>query len=170
MMIDVLLAAVAIASSYPPPIEPAGEGEVMCFRPNEARKTCAATGTYSDNGDGTFTNSATFLLPEQPVMVMKMKTILTVKDGVVCGTIHADGISSAVLSIDDKELSPDEARPTLDRLAASVFSPIVDKEICTTYVPTNGQLISKATFKGKPFGVDAVVKWVRPDEGYTVTP
>lgn len=109
------------------------------------------------------------LVSRDPVVVLQLKTRVTVKDNYVCGAIHAENIASGFLWVDGHRLSPDEAQPRLDRLTA-LFSGILDKDVCTTYVPSGDQLMSRASFDGKPFGVDAIVKWVSPNDGYTVEP
>lgn len=169
-MIVTVLAAMAVASAYPDPIAPASDGKAMCFMPDSVRKTCMSIGSYEDNGDGTFTNLGTMLLPGQPVTIVQLKTVVTAKDGAVCGAIHAKDMYSATVAVDGKRLSPAEAQPLLDWLTDSVFSNIIDEDICTTYELRDGQLTSKASLHGKPFGTDAPVKWVAPDEGYKVAP
>ena len=169
-MIGIFWAILAVAAPYPDPIAPAADGKVMCFRPDAARKTCASTGGYTDNGDGTFTNVGTMLISARPVTVVQVRTLATLRDGAVCGAIHAADISAATVTVDGTTLSPEDAQPILDRLLATVFSGIVDYQVCTTYVSRGGQLMSKASLNGQPFGIDAVVKWVAPGDGYRVAP
>lgn len=168
-MILALLATMAVASSYPDPLAPAADGKMQCYTPNAERKTCRSIGAYSANGDGTFTNTATILLSSEPVIVMESLTPVSIKAGAVCGTLKAEQVAAARLTMNGKALPAEEAQPILTQISTAMQN-VFGKEICTTYVPSGEDFVTKVTIDGAASWGNDTVKRVAPGDGYTVAP
>jgi len=163
------LAAAASTPAYPDPLAPAANGRVQCYAPTDHR-TCASTTSYTANGDGTFTNISTVLLSKQPILIAQTTTPMTIKAGAVCGAVRKQDIDAARLSINGQAVPADKSVPILASIAVAL-GPIIDHEICTTYVPRGNGFVAKAVMDGKPQpDQDQKVIWVSPADGYTVAP
>jgi hypothetical protein len=125
---------------------------------------------YRRLNDGSYANTATVLLSSEGPVVLETITPVTMREGAVCGSIRADDISAGKLRISNRLLADDEAAPILARVAQSM-APMINKEICTTYVQSANGIAAKATIEGMyRADADQKVAWIKPDDGYTVAP
>lgn len=167
-----LLAATALspANAYVGPLAPAGKGMTQCYAPDVAAKTCASMATYHLNADGAFTNKAMVLISKSPPAILEMNTNVQIKNGAVCGTIRAENITAARLTVNGADVPADQARPVLAQIASGMKA-VVGHEICTAYVQSGGNLVAKATMDGVPKpDQDQIMLWVSPADGYSIAP
>lgn len=165
-----LLTAASAASPAIDPLLPAQSGEMQCYEPDEARKTCRSLASYDKRDASSYDNRAIVLIsPSEPV-VLETVTPVTIQAGAVCGAIRPEDIQNGKLTISGRVLSADQAAPVLSRIA-DAMKPIMGKRICTTYVHEKDALIAHATINGvaQP-DMDQTVKWVKPSDGYSVAP
>ncbi len=165
-----LFLALLTATTYAAPLEPAAIGKMQCYVPDETRKTCASMALYKANGDGTYANTAIILLNKSPVVLMETVTPVRIVAEAVCGTIRAEDIAKAKLTVNGQVLTPEQAAPALAQVSTAMAS-IEGRDICTTYVENNLNLTAKSSIDGvaQP-AMDQAVKWVARADGYTVAP
>lgn len=165
MMIAMLLA-------LSDPLAPAARGEMQCYAPDVARRTCWALASYVRQADGSYLNTARVLADPTRDIAVEATTIVHVIDDSVCGRVKRADMLSARLFIAGVAQPASKARPILARLAdaqeaAGSFGPM----ICTRYVADGDILYAAMSADGvyEP-ELDTKVIWVRPDQGYRVAP
>ncbi|ESQ89637.1 hypothetical protein ABAC460_12265 [Asticcacaulis sp. AC460] len=165
-----LLAAAVLAQDLPSdPLAPVQYGQVQCYSPDAATKTCNSIARYTPNSGG-YTNTATILLSSRPAVTMTTSTQVQVRDGAVCGTLRDEDIEAAKVKVDGRGLSSGEASLVVSAVADAV-NDYVGQEICTTYVAAGDGLTAKASVQGTPQPeLDQPVIWVSPSDGYKVAP
>jgi hypothetical protein len=165
-----LIFALLTAAAYAAPLEPAATGKMQCYMPDTARKTCASLALYKQNADGTYANTAIILLNKSPAVVMETITPVRIVSGAVCGSIRAEDIAAGKLTVNGHILTPEQAAPALAQISTAMAG-IIGHDICTTYTDSGQGLIAKSTIDGaaQP-AMDQPVKWVAPEDGYTVAP
>lgn len=171
-MIAILLATLfQAAAPAADPLEPAWRGQVQCYGPVVARKACASIGSYAKDAGGVIQNKAVVLMnPEQPRIVMTSVAPVQVKAGAVCGIIGKGDLKAASFEVDGAPASPDVAERVRQAIEPA-YAPIVEREICTTYVPAGDALKAEISLEGKRRSeMDMPVRWVPADAGFTVKP
>ncbi|CAL4867693.1 hypothetical protein MMA231_01959 [Asticcacaulis sp. MM231] len=170
MLVAILAAAAVSASAYPDPIAPAAKGQMQCYSPNVAMKSCKSLAMYAAKGDGSFANTAIVLVKASPVTLLETVADVTVRDGAVCGAITEANIRTAKLSANAQAVPPEQAAPFLGQLVTAL-KPVIDRDICTRYEGTGPLLTAKATMDGVPQpDDDQTVLWVSASDGYAVKP
>lgn len=168
----ILLAFWLAASAAPlnEPLAPAFTGQVQCYQPDAARKTCASIGAYERDADGTIQNTATVLLRPQPLILMRSRAPVVVKNGAVCGVIAERDLQAATFSIDGEAADAANAE-ALRRAVGPGYAPLLNREICTAYEPNGQEMTGRVSIDGKRQpALDQRVRWVSPAEGFTVAP
>lgn len=152
------------------PLAPAASGQILCYKPDTAQKTCHSIAEYSALGGGSYTSKATILVSKSPLVVLRSATPVHEEGGAVCGVITEDQLSASTLIVNGNEMSADEAAPLL-ALGVSALDKIIGKNICTSYSDGNGGLEATATVDGqsRPDLTQSVL-WVSPSDGYRVAP
>ncbi len=103
-------------------------------------------------------------------VVLETTAPIEVKNGAVCGFTRAKDVTEGRLRVGGSPVPRDKAAPALAQLATAL-SVIIDKEICTSYTPKDGALIARASIDGVDHPeLTQRVKWVKPSEGYRVSP
>ena len=170
MFVALLAAATLSAPAYPDPIGPAAKGQMQCYSPNVATKSCRSLAIYKANGDGTFANTAIVLVKAAPLTVIQTVANVTVRDGAVCGAITEADIRAAKMSANAQTVPPEQAAPFLSQLVTAL-KPVIGREICTRYEGEGPLLTAKATMEGVPQpDDDQTVLWVSASDGYAVKP
>lgn len=168
LLIGVSIAAIvgAPAGALADPIARSNGGELQCYRPNVAKKTCQSIASYKRTGPGTYINTA--LLPLGEGVTLETRSPVIIKGGAVCGSITRQEILAGILRAPSQVIAPEMAKPLLGRVA-DALSPIIGKEICTRYEPSGADFIAKGSIDGvyQP-DKDTVVRWIAPTDGYTV--
>ena len=161
----------ARAAAFDPPIDRAADGQMQCFAPDTARKTCRSLAAYRPGADGGVDNIAIVLVSSDPVITMRTVSPVTVKAGQVCGPIRAEDFQGAQFSIGGQP-ADDNQTTELRQAIADAMKDVIGKETCTAFVPAQGgAFTAKATIGGvaQP-GADMPVIWVSPSDGYKVAP
>ena len=173
MLGTVILALLAVTTAANPGEEPlakASEGFIQCYQPNDITKSCQSIATYVRNEDGSWASTAIVLL--SPALPVTLETVTTVwvKDSSVCGYIRREDILHGSLRVSGQLLPEEQATQILAELSEGM-APMMDREICTDYLPGPAGLIARATIEGGVTEIpDQVVKWVLPSDGYVVAP
>ena len=163
------LAFAAPAAAQQDILAPARTGQLQCYAPDRARKTCGAMISYRLLADGSYENQALVLVARQPTILMYSATSVVVRDGAVCGGRTREHLQAARFIIDGQPASEDNAAFLREQVAQ--MPSLVADEICTTYTQSGDALRADLTINGAPSGGESsTVIWVRPDEGYTVAP
>ena len=175
MLVTLALAALiqttpAIAGMSGDPLAPAAAGQILCYKPDTAQKTCHSIAEYAAQGNGGFTSKATILVSKSPLVILRSATPVHEEGGAVCGIITADQLSASTLVVNGNEMSADEAAPLL-ALGVSALDKIIGKNICTSYSDGNDGLQATATVDGQSRpDLTQTVMWVSPSDGYRVAP
>ena len=172
-LMSLLIAAAAgvsapAAPDAPGPLVNAEMGMLQCYRPDDAQKTCQSIASYRKTGPGTYDNGAEIAASDG--VTLETHTPVVIKGDAVCGTIRRQDILAGTIRVGGEPLDAKSAKPLLARIAQAIAS-VTTAEICTRYEPTDTGFTAKIFFAGayQP-GRDETVKWIRVDEGYTVTP
>jgi hypothetical protein len=174
MSIIVALAILAAAQDVAPtatdPLAPAASGKLQCYEPDVAKRSCQSLASYNKRPDGKYDNKATVMLSSSPLLVMETVTIVDIDAGAVCGALRKQDIDDAVVWINGSKLAEADAAATRNQIVTSM-APLLDRRICTTYVPDGAQLLAKVTINGAPLpALDEKVIWVAPTDGYKLAP
>ena len=152
------------------PLAPAAAGQVQCYKPDPARKTCHSIAAYHANGDGTYTNTATVLVSKSPLVILVSATPVHEAGGAVCGNISEDDISASTLIVNGQQMSAADAAPLL-AMGASALDKVIGHDICTTYSGSDSDLTATATLDGEARpDLTQHVMWISPSDGYRVAP
>jgi hypothetical protein len=163
-----VVAMIAIAAAPSNPLARAEAGELQCYRPDVAKRTCQSIASYDRTGPGTYDNKALVALSNEATL--ETHTPVVLRGDAVCGYIRAQDILAGTARSRGSALAPDVAKGVLEKLAQTV-APFAGKEICTRYVPSSAALVAKVSIAGsyRP-DQDIKVKWIGASDGYSVTP
>jgi hypothetical protein len=151
-------------------LAPAREGKLQCFEPNAANKTCQSIGGYTFNTNGVIDNTADVLIMPQPVIVMRVISPVTLRDGAICGPLTLADIDGATFTIDGAAASAEDAQSIKTALAEQL-APMLNVETCITLTPVDGGFRADTAMAGTPRpDLSQRVIWVRPEDGYRVAP
>jgi hypothetical protein len=168
--IELLVALIAASATDvdTSPLTKSDGGFVQCYEPDDTAKTCRSIAAYRRSGAGTWDNIAIVSIdPGHPVSFETI-TPVSVKNGAVCGYIRLADLLKGKLRVSGEALPDDKAAPVLAKIAAAM-APMLNREICTTYVQRQGSLVATATVGGLTTPVpDQRVRWILPSDGYTV--
>jgi hypothetical protein len=157
-------------ASLDSPIAPAAQGQLQCYTPDVARRTCRSLAAYKGGAKGTIDNTAILLISQSPSISMTTVSPVVIKANQVCGLIRPRDIDAARFALDDRPADPAQTA-TLRQQMQSAMKSFFGHEICSTYVPADGSLLAKVTVDGasQPT-MDQKVIWVSPTDGYKVSP
>jgi hypothetical protein len=162
----ILLAAPQAAD----PLAPARAGMVQCYAPDTAAKTCRSIAGYTQQADGSYLNTAKVLIaPDQRITVETVSSV-RIKNGAVCGIVLRKDLLAGKVSVGGTVMPPDRAGTLLSRIAGALEpSGMLDKEICTAYIPDGDGLRAEVTLGGvaRPDFAQTVI-WVGANDGYSV--
>jgi hypothetical protein len=170
-----LVAALALFSPAalcepPSPIARAEKGDVQCYAPDKVRKTCESTASYKTMPDGKIQNVAIILVGLKPVVVMQTVTLVSIKNGQICGPIKQADIDRATYTVDGAPATAKQIEVLHQQMTDSMAT-LLNADICTTYLPNGDGLTARETVDGvsQP-KLDQHVIWVTPADGYKVAP
>jgi hypothetical protein len=165
----IILAAAQTAPGADP-LLPARSGQVQCYAPDVARKTCRALAQYKFSNDNKVENIAQVLVSRNGPVVMMTASPVTVRAGAICGTIRPEDVRSAGFLVGGQP-APDVVADQIRKQLLPAMSNEFGKEICTSYMPAGTGYSTKVTVNGvaHPEIVDQVI-WVGANEGYVVAP
>jgi hypothetical protein len=158
------------AQSLPEPIAEASRGQLECYSPDVARKTCHSLAAYSIRSDGMIDSASTVLLSRSPAVTMSAVSQVKVKAGQVCGFVTPEELNQATFTVDGAAATPDQTTALRGRIPTA-FQSVFGHEVCTGYVTDGGKRLATSSFDGvaRP-GADQPVAWVSPADGYSVQP
>jgi hypothetical protein len=160
----------AALSEPPSPLARAEKGDVQCYVPDKAHKTCQSTASYKTMPDGKIQNTAVVLVGLKPVVVMTTTTLVSIKNGQVCGPIKQADIDKATYMVDGAAATPKQAELLHQQMTDSMAT-LLNADICTAYLSSGDGLTARETVDGvsQP-KLDQHVIWVAPGDGYKVAP
>jgi len=174
MILLALLSAAALdpgPADAADPLGPAGSGQLQCYRPDRARKTCFSLAAYRAAAGGGYVNAATIPISPDGVVTLTTETPVRVVAGAVCGAIRAEDIARGTINAGGTAVTPEQAAPLLAQVA-TMMAGLIGREICTRYEPApDGDLLARVTIDGaeQPNQTQRVA-WVGADEGYRIVP
>jgi hypothetical protein len=151
-------------------LAPARQGQVQCFVPNVAAKTCQSIGSYAFNANGAIDNVSETLIMPAPLVVMRASAPVTVRNNAICGPLTAADIARATFTIDGRPATEQQTANIRAGLAQQL-APMFDVEMCVSVTAVDGGYRADSTVGGvaRPDLAQPVL-WVRPEEGYRVAP
>jgi hypothetical protein len=164
-----LMAAPAMAQSADV-LAPARAGQLQCFEPNVAAKTCQSLGGYTVNANGVIDNIAQVLIMPSPVIIMRVTAPVVVRDAAICGPLSQADIDRTTFTIDG---APADAEQTGEIRAAMTeqLGPMLNLESCMTLTPNGEMLRAETSIAGRPQPqLTQRVIWVGANDGYRVAP
>jgi hypothetical protein len=166
----VLVATAQPGANASDPLAPARSGQLQCYTPNIAKKTCHALAQYVWATDGSIQNPAEVMIEENPLVVMKGSAPVVVRSGAVCSPFRAEDIQRATFTIAGNPAPPQLANQIRTQLLRASTDRL-GKESCTTYVPDKGEYAAQITVDGvaHPELADRMI-WVRTEDGFKVGP
>ncbi len=152
------------------PLEPAKRGMIECHHPNETRKTCRSMSTYEALGGGRYMDTTVALVANEGPTLLEIHLPVTIKSGSVCAMARPRDYAKGKLIVGGRALHPKDSARILEA-AARRAKGIMNKEICTAYASSFGDLTGKAYIDGvaQPT-LNYRMKWVRAGDGYSVAP
>jgi hypothetical protein len=166
-----LAAAIAVLPqvALAEPLDKARAGNLQCYGPNAARKTCNSLAGYTFE-NGKILNQAEVLISPTPPLVMKTVSPIEIRGDAVCGPLRKSDIESAEILVQGQRLNEADAAPIKAQIE-SAFGERLGKEVCTTYRKQGDALVTEITIAGvnHPEFKETVI-WVAPSDGYRVAP
>jgi hypothetical protein len=165
VFVGILMAAAVTASN---PLARAEAGQLQCYRPDVAKKTCQSIASYERTGPDTYDNKALVSLSNDATL--ETHTLVILRRHAVCGFIRSQDMLAGTVRFHGSVLAPGLAKPVLEKVAQSVAH-FANKEICTRYELSGAALLAKVSIAGtyRP-DQDIKVKWIDATDGYSVTP
>jgi hypothetical protein len=151
------------------PLAPAASGHALCFTPDPSTKTCESTATYRVDAAGVIQNTAVLLFLENTTV--ETTTPVVIKGDQVCGAIRAEDAAAAkVVANDGSPVDPQKQSLVRGELKLDLENRF-GQQICTAFVQTEAGLMAQATVDGeRNEGLERMVIWVSPEDGYRVAP
>lgn len=164
-----LIGAPAMAQNADP-LAPARTGQLQCFEPNLAAKTCQSIGAYTFHANGVIDNPAQILISPSPAIVINVNSPVTVRGNAICGALAAADIERATFTIYGVATTADETAEIRSNLAREL-APIIGQESCLTLTPDGNGFRADTTMGGvpQPQLVQRVI-WIGANDGYRVAP
>jgi len=152
------------------PLELAEAGSVQCYEPNEEKRTCRSIESYRSLGEQRYATTAIILISPAESTTLETTTQVEVKNGAVCGLVRADEIAAGRLRVAGHLIGENDAKPYMAAILQSLKA-LIGKEVCTTYVPSSDGFLAKVAINGVyRANTDQRMKWIGPNDGYTVSP
>lgn len=152
-------------------LAPARQGQLQCFAPDDARKTCQSLGGYAFRADGVIENAAQILVMPSPAIIMSVTSPVTVRNNAICGPLVEADINRATFTINGHPASEEHTTMMRSQLL-SQMAEVLNVESCLTMTRGDDQSYLAETSMGgvvRP-ELGQRVLWVRPNDGWTVAP
>lgn len=152
------------------PLAPARQGQVQCYEPDVARKTCQSIGSFEFQENGVIQNTAVVLVMPNPVVIMRIVSPVTVRDGGICGPLKLEDINGAQFMINGQPATETDTQRFRTQFAQQM-SPLIDVETCISLTPADGGFRADTAMNGRvrPELAQQLI-WIRPEDGYTIAP
>ena len=166
ILLFILATGPVIDSKNAKPLTPALSGKLQCYQPNLETKTCASLAGYTPNKDGSFANQAAVRLSASPLLIWSSETTVVIKSGAVCGRTLKKDIGASQFLLAGKAVVGEQLIALRD-LVTAAFAPMLEREICTTYVPEKYGLTAVVRVDGVADPkLNQPVIWVSPEDHY----
>lgn len=152
------------------PLAPARQGQIQCYEPDVARKTCQSIGSFEFGENGVIQNTAAVLVMPNPVVIMRTVSPVTVRDGGICGPLRLDDINRAQFAINGRPATDTDTQ-NLRAQFAQQLSPLINVETCISLTPVDGGFRADTAMNGRvrPELAQRLI-WIHPDDGYAIAP
>lgn len=151
-------------------LAPARAGQLQCFEPNAAAKTCQSLGSYVFHANGAIDNVAEILLAPQPVIVMRASGPVTVENNSICGPLRAEDIAAATFTVNGAAASDAEAGQIRSAMQQQL-APMIGVQNCMTAVADGEGFRADSTIGGTPRPeLSQRMIWVGANDGWRVAP
>lgn len=151
-------------------LAPARAGQLQCFEPNAAAKTCQSLGSYVFGASGSIENVAEILLMPSPLIVMRASGPVTFENGAICGPLRAEDIANATFTVNGAPASEEEAtqlKAAMQEQLAGMFG----VQNCLTLTPDGDGFRAESTIGGAPRpDLTQRAIWVGANDGWRVAP
>src|SRR5260221_860076 len=114
----------ALSAPLPEPIALASDGQLQCWSPDTARKTCLALATFRVRDDGAIEASAVVQVSSRPPATMEIAIPVEVADGQVCGAIRDQDLDAAAFSLAGLPLDDPQAGPVRGQVRDTIRNSI----------------------------------------------
>lgn len=164
-----IAALVAATASVADPLAPAQSGQLECYFPDLAAKTCQGIATYRQTGPATYSSRSVVLIDAAGPATVEMGTTVRVRANAECSIVRGSEALAGKVMVDGRQLPAGEAKPILARIATNVAS-LNGREFCVRYEPAeDGTLMGQVTIGGgrRP-DLDQPILWVNPNDGYSI--
>ena len=160
----------SLAASFPEPIARAADGQLQCYSPDKANKTCSALASFAPGKERQIITTAVILISTNPLIIMKGTASVLTRSGELCGVLSEQNIEDA--SFSDGNDALDSTQGMLLRKVMEVsLQNVFGHEVCGSYVAKGATLFAQAKLDGEPMsGAAQRVTWVAPADGYRVGP
>lgn len=164
-----LMSAPALAQSGDV-LTPARAGQLQCFEPNVAAKTCQSLGSYVFHANGSIDNVAEILIAPTPAIVMRASGPVTVENNAICGPLRAEDIQNATFTVDGAAASAEEAAQ-IKAAMLQQLAPMIGVQNCLTLAPEGDGFRANSTIAGTPRPeLSQRMLWVGANDGWRVAP
>lgn len=152
------------------PLAPARAGQLQCFEPNVAAKTCQSISAYTFQANGVIDNPAQVLIMPSPVIIMSINSPVTVRNNAVCGPIAAADLQRATFTINGAAASETDTADIRSALTQQL-APMIGQETCLTLTPDGDGFRADTTIGGAPQPQQTQhVIWIGANDGYRIAP
>lgn len=167
-MISTLLTLALAATAPADPLAPAWSGQIQCYGPDPAAKTCQSIGGYRRAPDGRIFNTASVAINKSPAVVISTEAEVTVKNGAICGVMRPEDIARATFTIEGAPASAAQAEQMTAAMTAAM-GPLFTREVCVVGPPPGPAARTETSVDGARVpAMDQLVAWVPADAGYQV--
>lgn len=109
-------------------------------------------------------------VPGTTGLTIELATPMHYEEARICGKLADTDLGAAIVMRDGSPANDADvasARQIFDAMRA----PIADKLMCLDYSPVGDQVVIATTLDGQPMNSATLwAKWIKPDEGYKLTP
>jgi hypothetical protein len=160
----------AWAGPFAEPIARAARGQVQCYAPDPAAKTCSAMATFKPDGNGKVIANAVIMISPTPLIIMTGSATAQTKGGRLCGVLTEKNIEDATFSNADGPLQPSETS-LLRKVIEGALQNVFGHELCGAYRPEGAMLKATPLLDGAPLSTPGLrMTWVNPASGYKTAP
>lgn len=151
-------------------LAPARAGQLQCFEPNAAAKTCQSLGSYVFHASGAIDNVAEILLAPSPVIVMRATGPVTIENNAICGPLRAEDIAAATFTVNGAAAS-DADTAQMRAAMQQQLAPMIGVQNCMTAVADGDGFRADSTVGGTPRPeLSQRMIWVGATDGWRVAP
>ena len=167
MLLSLLILAAAPAPQAADPLAPARAGQYQCVVPNQEKKTCVGTTSYTIAADGSYESTTWLFLAPTPLVTMQLHTNGATKDSKLCETVKLADFQAGTVYLNGKPADDATSNAVKSQMTAAV-SALDGKSACSTIKPDQGGLMLNEVAIDGTVRADLSQKfiWVSAKDGY----